>query len=72
MDHIKVFFKGEKVVVEDFGSEEELGLEEEIGQEQKRNEDILSPNTRKTTDRRRAVGHEFEQIAEVDTLRPPS
>ena len=34
------------VVVEEFGLEEKLGLEEEGGQEQKRNEDILSANTR--------------------------
>ena len=38
------------VVVEEFGLEEELGLEEEGWQEQKRNEDVLSSNTRKTTD----------------------
>ena len=32
--------------MEEFGlEEEELGLEEEGGQEQKRNEDVLSPNT---------------------------
>jgi len=35
--------------VEEFGLEEELGLEEG-GQEHKRNEDVLSPNTRKATD----------------------
>jgi len=39
---------------------EELGLDVEEGQEQKSNEDVLSPNTRKTTDRRRVMGHEFE------------
>ena len=44
--------------MEEFGLEEEkLGLEEE-GQEQKRNEDVLLPNIRKTTDRRRVVDHE--------------
>ena len=55
-----------------FGLEEELGLEEEGGQEHKRNEDVLSPNTRKATDRRRVMGHEFEPSAKVDALRPPS
>ena len=56
------------MVVEEFRlEEEELGLEEEGGEEEKRNEDVLSPNTRKTTDRRRVIGHEF---GEVDTLRP--
>jgi hypothetical protein len=40
------------VVLEESGvEEEELGLEEG-GKEQKRNEDVLSPNPRKTTDRR--------------------
>ena len=58
--------------MEELGLEEEFGLEEEGGQEQKTNEDVLSPNTRKPTDRRRAVGHEFEPSAEVDALRPPS
>ena len=33
------------LVAEQFGLEEELELEEEGGQEQKRNEDVLSPNT---------------------------
>ena len=35
--------------VEQFGLEEELGLEEG-GEEQKRNEEVLSPNMRMTTD----------------------
>ena len=60
------------MVVEEFGLEEELGLEEEGWQEQKRNEDVLSHNTRKTTDRRRVLGHDFEPSAEVDALRRPS
>jgi len=59
------------VVLEEFELEEGLGLEEG-GQEQNRNEGVLSPNTRKTTDRRRSMGHEFEPSAEVDSLRPPS
>ena len=54
------------VVVEQFGLEEELGLDEEAGQWQKRNEDVLLPNTRKGTDRKRVMGHEF------DPRRPPS
>ena len=57
------------VVVEESGlEEEELGLEEG-GQEEKRNEDVLSPNTRETTERRRVMGHEFD---EVDALGPPN
>ena len=60
------------VEVEEFGLEEELALEEEGGQEEKSNEDVLSPNTRKTTDRRRMTGDEFEPSAEVDAQRPPS
>ena len=65
--------EGEGVVVEEFGlEEEELGLEEKRGQEQKRNEDVLLPNTRKTTDRRRVMGHEFEPSDKVDALRQPS
>ena len=58
--------------MEVFELEEELGLEGAVGQEQKSNEDVLSPNTRNTTDRRRVMGHEFKLSAEVDALRPPS
>ena len=60
------------MVVEGFGLEEELGLGEDRGQEQRRNEEVLLPNTQKTTDRRRVIDHEFEPSAEVDALRPPS
>ena len=61
------------VIAEELGLEdEELGLEEEGEQEEKRNEDVLSPNTRKTTDRRRVMGHEFEPSAKVSALRPPN
>ena len=59
--------EGEGVVVEGFGLEEEFGLGEKGGQEQRRNEDVLSPNTQKMT-RRRVIDHG----AEVDALRPPS
>ena len=75
--HIRVFFEGaiedegEGAVVEGFGLEEEFGLGEP-GEERWRKEDVLSPNTQKTTDRRREMGHEFEPSAEVDALRPPS
>ena len=62
--------QGEGVVVKESVLEEELGLEEEGGQEKKRNEDALSPDTRKTTDPR-ARGHEFEPSAKVDSLRQP-
>ena len=59
------------MVVEEFGlEEEELGLEEE--EEQKTNEDVFSSNIRKTIDRRRALGHEFEPSPDVDALRPQS
>ena len=60
------------MVVEEFGLEEEHELDEEGGQEPKRIEDGLLPNTRKTTDRRRVMGHEFEPSDEVDALRRPS
>ena len=55
---VGVFFEGglrkRGVVVEEFGlGEEEPGLDEQGGRKQKRNEDVLSPNIRKTTDRRR-------------------
>ena len=43
--------------MEVFELEEELGLEGAVGQEQKSNEAVLSPNTRKTTDRRNVMGH---------------
>jgi hypothetical protein len=39
--------------------EEELGLEEG-GKEQKKSKLVLSPHTRKMTDRRRVMGYEFE------------
>jgi len=55
------------MVVEEFGLEEEFGLQEEGGKEKKRNKTVLSPNTQKTTDRRRAMDHEFEPGAEVYT-----
>ena len=54
---------------EGFGLEEELGLEE-VSEELKRDEDVLSPNTRKTMDRR-VMGHEVEPGAEVDAWRSP-
>ena len=57
------------MIVEESGLEEGLALEEEGRQGQKRNEDVLSPNTRKTADRRRVIGHEF---GDVDALRPPN
>ena len=60
------------MVAEENRLEEELGLEKQGGREQERNKDVLSPNTRKTTDRRRVMGHEFGLSAEVDALRPPS
>ena len=44
-----------KVVVEQFGLEEQSGLGEEGGQEQGRSEDVPHP-TRKTTDGRRVMG----------------
>ena len=75
---VGVFFEGcvqgegEGVVVGEFGLEEELGLEEEGGQEQRRNKDVLSPNTQKTTDGGRLIDHEIEPKAEMDALRPPS
>ena len=46
-----------------------IGLEEEGGQEQRRNQDVLWPNTQGTTDRRGVIDHEFEPSAEVDALR---
>ena len=60
------------VVVKEFGLEKEFELKDEGGPEHKSNEDVLSPNTRKTTDRRRAMGHEFERSPGVDVSRPPS
>ena len=64
--------EGEGVVVKGFGLEEEFGLGEEGGQEQRRNENVLSPNTQKTTDRRRVIDNEFEPSVEVDTSKLPS
>ena len=61
--------EGAGEVVEEFGLEEEELRFEEGAQGKNRNKDVLSPNTRKTTDRRREMGRECEPSAEVGTLK---